>query len=344
MSFGIELLVADLEAAIRFYEDVLGFTLERHDDGYGSLHRGGAVLGLGPIAKLPPEGPGPGFTQRRLSGVRGAGVEIMLEVGDLDAALERVEQAGHPIAEPAQLRPWACATSGSPTPTATTCASPRQDEPIRHAPADRRETSPVSSASQTDETPPWPVASLVVDDSVSSRPCQCARGKRLGDLPIGRRSRSRRRPAGSDARVRMDQLGAATPDVFDARLPDGRLIVSPGRPWTMVATVVGRYGLSMGSYREVASAPASRFVVRGTDSREAMTRQVWGARVLQAGDALPDCERNEHWTFTLLPGEPLTEGAAESVLKGRVRFRLGRPDRGIGSARVAPGVPLGSSG
>ncbi|MGY4768592.1 hypothetical protein ACXC9Q_16895 [Kribbella sp. CWNU-51] len=44
------------------------------------------------------------------------------------------------------------------------------------------------------------------------------------------------------------------------------------------------------------------------------------------------------WTFTLFAGEELVDGRAESgtVLKGRVRFRLGKADRGIGSARIAP--------
>lgn len=38
--------------------------------------------------------------------------------------------------------------------------------------------------------------------------------------------------------------------------------------------------------------------------------------------------------------EALVDGQAESgtVLKGRVRFRLGRSNRGIGSARVAPAL------
>ena len=62
-----------------------------------------------------------------------------------------------------------------------------------------------------------------------------------------------------------------------------------------------------------------------------MIRQVRGARVLQSGGNLPDCDANDHWTFTLFPGEALIDGDAESgtVLKGKVRFRLGKPDRGI---------------
>ncbi|MGH3549912.1 MAG: hypothetical protein ACRDQU_17745 [Pseudonocardiaceae bacterium] len=110
----------------------------------------------------------------------------------------------------------------------------------------------------------------------------------------------------------------------------------------MVATVTGPYGISMGSYQEVARADASAFTVNGVDTRELMTRQIWGARVLQSGRHLPDCEANERWTFTLFAGEDLTHGLAESgtVLNGRVRFRLGKPDRGIGSARIAPTIAI----
>jgi hypothetical protein len=57
-----------------------------------------------------------------------------------------------------------------------------------------------------------------------------------------------------------------------------------------------------------------------------------------------DTEANDRWTFTLFAGDELDAGRAASgtVLKSRVRFRLGKPDRGIGSARVAPAVPLGA--
>lgn len=141
---------------------------------------------------------------------------------------------------------------------------------------------------------------------------------------------------------RRDQLGKSTADVFDDRLPPGALGVRPGTPWTMVATVTGPYGPALGSYQQVIGAIAPAFTIHGVDTRELMIRQIWGARVLQCGHHLPDCEINDHWTFTLFPGEPLTDGCAESgtVLKGKVRFRLGKPNRGIGSARVAPAIPI----
>ncbi|TMR99465.1 hypothetical protein [Nonomuraea basaltis] len=149
-----------------------------------------------------------------------------------------------------------------------------------------------------------------------------------------------RRPTA--AAVRADQLGSPANDVFDERLPAGVLGVRNGTPWTMVATVTGAYGPSLGSHNQIVDGPAAAFTVDGVDTRTLMIRQLWGARVLQGGPELPDCESNQRWTFTLFPGEGLTEGLAESgtVLKGRVRFRLGKPDRGIGSARVAPAIAV----
>ncbi|WP_427889493.1 hypothetical protein ACQHIV_39565 [Kribbella sp. GL6] len=128
-----------------------------------------------------------------------------------------------------------------------------------------------------------------------------------------------------------------SPDAFDDRLPAG--VALPGSaPWRLVVTVIGSYGPSLGSYNDVLASDG--FIVDGYDTRTWMTRQIWGARVLQCGATPPDCEHNDRWTFTLFPGEPPVDGQAESgtVLKGKVRFRLGKPDRGIGSARVAPAV------
>ena len=105
MRLRIELFVDDLDTSIGFYA-ALGFAVERREHDYASLRWGDAVIGLGPIAKLPSDGPGPGFTQERLAGVRGAGVEIVLVVDDLDTALAAVHAAGHALAEPPQDRPW----------------------------------------------------------------------------------------------------------------------------------------------------------------------------------------------------------------------------------------------
>ncbi|GAA1587874.1 hypothetical protein GCM10009804_49990 [Kribbella hippodromi] len=132
---------------------------------------------------------------------------------------------------------------------------------------------------------------------------------------------------------------SGVPDVFDERLPAG-VRLPGGRPWQLVVSVIGAYGPSLGSYNDVVA--GDDFTVLGQDTRTWMTRQLWGARLLQCGAHPPDCEDNERWTFTLFPGEDLVDGQAESgtVLKGKVRFRLGKPDRGIGSARVAPALVI----
>jgi lactoylglutathione lyase len=106
MRLRIELFVEDLDASIRFYEGALGFRLVRWEADCASLERGGAVLGLGSIAKLAADGPGPGFTRARLAGVRGAGVEIVIKVEDVDSALQAVLRAGVRVVEPLRDRPW----------------------------------------------------------------------------------------------------------------------------------------------------------------------------------------------------------------------------------------------
>lgn len=150
-----------------------------------------------------------------------------------------------------------------------------------------------------------------------------------------------------DVEVRRAFADDLVEDFVDAALGAGATPTVDGASrggWTVVATVVGERGISAGSYEDVVSTPVERFEIAGVDTRTLMTRGVWGARLLQSPPGVvPDSDYAEKWTFTLFPGEPLVDGRAVSgtVLKGRVRFRLGRADRGIGSARVAPAVPVG---
>ncbi|WP_394825644.1 hypothetical protein [Pendulispora albinea] len=135
----------------------------------------------------------------------------------------------------------------------------------------------------------------------------------------------------------------ATEDFVDERLPPGKIVVPGGRDWSLVATVTGTAGIHVGSYDTIVGAPRERFLVGDVDTRAQMVRQIWGARVLQSGTVLPDSNERDVWTFTLFPGEGLTGGEAASgtVLHGKVRFRLGRADRGISSVRVCPAILVG---
>lgn len=100
----LELFVRDMDGSIDFYARVLGFELIRRERGYASLRCGGVVLGLGPVSKLPEER---GYFTRGISGTRlGLGVEIVLEVDEVEAVHDRVSATGHPVLEPLQKRPW----------------------------------------------------------------------------------------------------------------------------------------------------------------------------------------------------------------------------------------------
>jgi lactoylglutathione lyase len=98
------LFVHEMGAAVAFYTGVMGFDLVREEPGYASLRRGEVFLGLGPISKLPAKG---GYFTRDIEEQqRGLGVEIVLEVDDLDAYHARILASGYEISEPLRERPW----------------------------------------------------------------------------------------------------------------------------------------------------------------------------------------------------------------------------------------------
>jgi len=101
----LELFVENMAASVAFYTRVLAFDIERLEpDDYASLRRGDVVLGIGPVAKLPERG---GYFGRNISAHRrGLGVEIVLEVENVDEWHDGVLSSGHPILEPLQERPW----------------------------------------------------------------------------------------------------------------------------------------------------------------------------------------------------------------------------------------------
>lgn len=105
MGLRLELFVRDMDTSIDFYRRALGFELLRRDSAYASLRNGNVLLGLGPVLKLPAEKKGY-FTRDIASARRGLGVEIVLEVDDVDALHTRVVASGHEIFEPPQVRPW----------------------------------------------------------------------------------------------------------------------------------------------------------------------------------------------------------------------------------------------
>ncbi|MEU4623590.1 VOC family protein [Actinoplanes sp. NPDC023801] len=108
MRLRIELFVDDLDATIGFYTEMLGFQVERRTDGYAALRHGRVVLGFGAASDLTARdesGPGPAWQGAR---VNGAGVEIVLELDDLDDVTTLYEHCRPrmPAIERLRLQPW----------------------------------------------------------------------------------------------------------------------------------------------------------------------------------------------------------------------------------------------
>lgn len=94
----VEVFVADLDATVDFYVRVLRFTLARDEraDGYVALHRDGVRVGAarrGLLADVAVRRPP-------------SGVELVLDVDDLDAEVTHVLREGWPLEEPVTQRSW----------------------------------------------------------------------------------------------------------------------------------------------------------------------------------------------------------------------------------------------
>lgn len=95
-----EVFPADLDATVSFYVDVLGFELVGDQRGgespYVALRRDQVLIGAAARPAVPDR------EQRRPP----VGVELVLEVDELDVERARVSAAGWPVAEDSTTRPW----------------------------------------------------------------------------------------------------------------------------------------------------------------------------------------------------------------------------------------------
>lgn len=103
MRLRLELFVQSVSASRDFYTRVLGFAeISYQPDGYSVFRLGDMQIALEAQAHLAPDHP-----LKPLAGERaGLGIEIVLEVADLEAAYARVQAAGWPLADPLVERPW----------------------------------------------------------------------------------------------------------------------------------------------------------------------------------------------------------------------------------------------
>lgn len=103
-----ELFVQDVEASVRFYGATLGLEPPAtwSPDGYVPLSAGAVTIGVQHLANLPA---GHHFSPDRLAGPRGVGLEIVIEVDDVDLAhahaAPRAARCGG-RAEPVADQPW----------------------------------------------------------------------------------------------------------------------------------------------------------------------------------------------------------------------------------------------
>ena len=103
MTLRLELFVADLEVSRDFYTRVLNFRAdEKHADGYTPLKSGEVVLSLNLRSHLPEDHPVQTEPNERV----GRGLEIVLEVDDIDALYAHVRSQGWPISSPLQQQAW----------------------------------------------------------------------------------------------------------------------------------------------------------------------------------------------------------------------------------------------
>ncbi|MDP9238035.1 MAG: VOC family protein [Chloroflexota bacterium] len=99
----IELFVDDVERSATFYERVLGFAREHESPGYVAIRRGDVRIGIGAANGLPPQHY---FDAPSFGGRKGIGVELVIEVDDVESACRAVVEAGHPIVTPLGNRSW----------------------------------------------------------------------------------------------------------------------------------------------------------------------------------------------------------------------------------------------
>jgi len=98
-----ELFSRDANGLRGFLETALGFRARRVDDGYIEMTLDDVVIGIGAAEGLPERHP---LRPRRADERLGVGVEIVIEVEDVDSAYAAAQGSGVPIAVPLGPRAW----------------------------------------------------------------------------------------------------------------------------------------------------------------------------------------------------------------------------------------------
>ena len=128
-------IVEDFDAAVRFYEDVLGLEVERLSDGYANVTIPGALhFGVWSRAEAANATYGTPDAAERVP----LGFTIGFEVDDVEEAEKRLADAGVDIVQHAKTEPWGQVTARFHTPGGALCE-------IAETPWARRITQPMSA-------------------------------------------------------------------------------------------------------------------------------------------------------------------------------------------------------
>lgn len=103
MTVRFELFTNDPTKSVEFYKNVLSFKVTYSNDKYFSIKRGSVIIGIGYASKLRE---GHNFRPEVISERKGLGVEIVLEVDDIEQEYKKVQASEYHIAEELQKRYW----------------------------------------------------------------------------------------------------------------------------------------------------------------------------------------------------------------------------------------------
>lgn len=104
MTMRLELFTSDINKTVNFYQDVLGFkSLKSNSSAYQPIQKGQVILGIGLLESL---GSNHYFNSKKGDIQFGYGVEIVLEVDDIQLVYNKVKEANIDIESELKKQPW----------------------------------------------------------------------------------------------------------------------------------------------------------------------------------------------------------------------------------------------
>lgn len=94
LTLRVELFVENVAQSVEFYKTILGFAELSGSEEYHPLYRGAVTIGIGPVSRITQNYY---FQPDIISGRKGVGLEIVLELDDIQAEYNRVKDSGYPI-------------------------------------------------------------------------------------------------------------------------------------------------------------------------------------------------------------------------------------------------------